>query len=148
MASPPTPGVQLTVPFPALTPGQRLHLEVHGYAVVHDVLTPAEIAWISSDLKRLRADLWAQAGRSGAQTVGSEEAVEADSPVIDHAHFAIDQAHHTYLGSLGQSRRYPGLLHYLSHPRIVGMAEELLVRHHPAPPSRPAASNEPWGPVV
>ena len=22
--------------------------------------------------------------------------------------------------------RYPGILHYLSHPRVVGMAEELL----------------------
>src|SRR5207302_69375 len=30
-------------PFPALTPGQRLHLDVYGYVVVENVLTAQEV---------------------------------------------------------------------------------------------------------
>ena len=105
-------------PFPAMTPGQRLHLEVHGYSVV-PVLTGDECDWILSDLRRLRADL-------RACGVGPPGAAGADGPVIDHAYFATNEPHHTYLGSLGQSKGYPGILHYLSHPRVVGLAEELL----------------------
>ena len=105
----------LRPPFPAMTPGQRLHLEVNGYAVIPGLLTCDECDWISGDLRRLRNDLRAQ-----------KPGVGAEGPVIDSAYFAHDHPHHTYIGALGQSKRYPGILHYLSHPLVVGLAEELL----------------------
>jgi hypothetical protein len=111
----------MQVPFPALTPGARLHLEVHGYAVVPDLLTRDECDWIKDDLYRLRSDL-RKKGRGATPGPGTR----AEGPMIDHAYFAQDDPHHTYLGSLGQSRGYPGILHYLSHPRVLGLAEELI----------------------
>lgn len=83
------------------------------------VLTREECAWVLSDLRRLRADLHACG-------VGAPGATGADGPAIDHAYFAVNQPYHTYLGSLGQSKHYLGILHYLSHPRVVGLAEEIL----------------------
>ena len=33
---------KMDIPFPALTPAQRLHLDFYGYVVVEDVLTADE----------------------------------------------------------------------------------------------------------
>jgi hypothetical protein len=98
------------VPFPALTPGQRLHLDVHGYCIVPGVLTPAECEWIASDLKQLRDDLHAQG--DGPPVVGTEGPTGQASPVIDHAHFATNSPHHTCAYPL---RLSPALLHSLLH---------------------------------
>lgn len=100
------------VPFPALTPAQRYHLDVYGYVIVPGVLTREECEQTADDLRRLKRDLLA--------------IPDPNNRVIDHAYFAIDQPHHHYIGAIGQSRKYPGILRYITHPRVVGMAEELL----------------------
>ena len=100
------------VPFPALTPAQRYHLEVFGYVIVPDVLTRDECEETLEDLRRLRADLNA--------------IDDPDKRVIEQAYFATNQPHHQYLGAISQARSYPAILKYVSHPRVVGMAEELI----------------------
>ncbi|MBT5876440.1 MAG: hypothetical protein HOH43_23655 [Candidatus Latescibacteria bacterium] len=100
-----------TRPFPALTPAQRYHFDVYGYVIVPDVLTRQECEVMRSDLQRLKKDLLA-----------------IDPPenrVIEHAYFQTDSPHHHYLGAIGQAWSYPGILDYVTHPKIVGMAEEV-----------------------
>ena len=107
-----TTPAKLDVPFPALTTAQRYHLDVFGYVVVPEVLTRDECGEIADDLQRLKRDLLAIS--------------DPAKQVIDHAYFATNTPHHHYLGAIGQSRKYPGILKYITHPRVVGMAEELI----------------------
>ena len=99
-------------PFPALTPAQRYHFDVHGYVVLPNVFTPEECERMQQDLQRLKRDLMA--------------IPEPGERVIDHAYFQSSEPHHHYIGALGQSINYPSLLDYITHPRIVGMAEEVI----------------------
>ena len=39
-----------TKPFPALTPAQRLHIEIYGYVIVPDVLDQDEISILKDTL--------------------------------------------------------------------------------------------------
>ena len=43
-------------PFPALTPSQRLHLEIYGYVVLEKLLTEAEIAALLEVIYQIEAD--------------------------------------------------------------------------------------------
>jgi hypothetical protein len=37
-------------PFPALTPAQRLHIEIYGYVIIENLLTPSEVNTIKDTL--------------------------------------------------------------------------------------------------
>lgn len=95
-------------PFPALTPGQRYHLDVFGYVVVENTLTADEIARQLQAMQRLKRHL--QAAGEGAFVRGCRLSVHHPH----HCHFAhileTDQA----------------IYDYLTHPRLVGLAEELV----------------------
>ena len=45
-----------STPFPALTPSQRLHLEIYGYVVLEKLLTEAEIASLLEVIYQIEAD--------------------------------------------------------------------------------------------
>lgn len=97
-------------PFPALTPSQRYHLEVYGYVVVENVLTPDEVATLREALQKLKRDLLA-----------AEDPTKA---VVRGARFAIRRPYHHYLASILEAD--PAIAAYATHARLVGMAEELI----------------------
>jgi len=98
-------------PFPALTPAQRYHLEIFGYVIIEDTLSRDECGQILDALKNIRSVLRGQARD------GSERA--------PHEPFAlINQPHHMYMGSLLEAD--PCLTAFVSHPRLVSMAEEIM----------------------
>lgn len=97
-------------PFPALTPAQRYHFDVFGYVIVPNVLTPDEIEATKDALYRLRSDL--------------REAKQAGKDRVREARFMSDAPHHVYMGSIAQAD--PALTHYATHPKVVGMSEEVI----------------------
>lgn len=116
-------------PAPALTPAQRLHLDIYGYVVIENMLTPAEVEQLRSDIydieRRVRAGDDLSALRPAWLSSERED------------NFRIDNLPH-----IG-----PSFFDYLTHPRIVGMAEEMIggpsrlvesgahIRRPPAQPS-------------
>lgn len=95
-------------PFPALTPAQRYHLEIFGYVIVQNTLSHDECAQILEALQRIKAELR-----------------ELTRERLPHEPFAqINQLHHVFMGGLLQAD--PVLTAFVSHPRLVGMAEELI----------------------
>jgi len=96
-------------PFPALTPAQRYYLEVFGYVVVEGVLPPDECDTIREALQKVKRDLQSPEPRERA----------------GHEPFAlINQPHHVFMGSILEVD--PCLAAFISHPRLAGMAEELI----------------------
>lgn len=96
-------------PFPALTPSQRYHLEVFGYVIVPGVLSSDECATVLEALNKIKRDL---------QSPGSQERKPSEPWAL------INQPHHVYMGGIMEAD--PALTAFLTHPRMVGMAEELL----------------------
>jgi hypothetical protein len=97
-------------PFPALTPAQRYHFEIFGYVVVPGVLSPAECEAIRAALQRVKRDLRARA--PGQVRQPGEPA------------FIMDLPHHVFMGSIREAD--PVITAYAAHPRLVGMAEEVI----------------------
>jgi hypothetical protein len=105
------PSNGFTRPFPALTPEQRLYLEVYGYVVVPETLTRAECEEARAALIELREEARATAG--GRETVPAR-----------NARVMLVAPHHTTFTALAEA--HPSFARYACHPRLVGMAEELL----------------------
>ena len=101
---------QFERPFPALTPAQRYHLEVHGYVVVPETLDRQECGILREALQKLKRDLRA--------------AVDGGAKSAHGAWFDIDQPHHSFMAAILEAD--PAITAYANHPRIVGMAEELI----------------------
>lgn len=97
-------------PFPALTPEQRYHFEVNGYVVVPDVLSPAECASIRAALRETRDKI---------RSRPADYELRAGEPC-----FITDQPHHVFMGGILQA--HPLYTAYATHPRLVGMAEEVI----------------------
>ncbi|MCB0091530.1 MAG: phytanoyl-CoA dioxygenase family protein [Caldilineaceae bacterium] len=97
-------------PFPALTPAQRYHLDVYGYVVIEKTLTESQVGELLEALQKLKRDFLATP--EPTQTVVRGCRVSALRP--QHIHFA-----HVL-------ETDPAVLGYLAHPRLVGMAEELV----------------------
>jgi ectoine hydroxylase-related dioxygenase (phytanoyl-CoA dioxygenase family) len=95
-------------PSPALTPAQRLHLDVYGYVVIENVLTPAEVEQLRNDIydieRRFRA----------GDSLETLKPTFLDSESEDY--FRIDNLPHIA----------PSFFDYVTHPRLVGMAEEAI----------------------
>ncbi len=97
-------------PFPALTPAQRYHFDVHGYVVVPGVLSADECAAIQAAMRRVRDDI--RARPAGYQLRPGEPK------------FINDQPHHVFIGEMMECE--PLFAAYATHPRLVGMAEEVI----------------------
>ena len=94
-------------PFPALTPSQRLHLEIYGYVVLEKFLTEAEVAALLEVIYQIEADFQRTGRLPGANCHLSSSTREF---------FRIDNLPHLD----------PRFYEYLTHPRILGMAEEIV----------------------
>jgi len=96
-------------PFPALTPAQRYYLEVFGYVIVPGVLSLDECGVIREAMQKIKRDLQSPEPRERAP----------------HEPFALVNApHHVFMGSILEAD--PCFAAFISHPRLVGMAEELI----------------------
>ncbi len=93
-------------PFPALTPAQRLYLEIHGYVVVEKVLNPEQVARLCERLYEIE--------RVYRQT-GALPGPHCHFSATGEDFFRVDNLPH-----LG-----PCFLEYLTHPRLLGMVEEI-----------------------
>ncbi|NKB65701.1 MAG: hypothetical protein GKR89_01450 [Candidatus Latescibacteria bacterium] len=97
-------------PFPALTPAQRYYLDVFGYVVVENTLSADETGELLQAMQRLKRDLLATGDPTKVKVRGCR--LSAHKP--HHCHFAhILEAD-------------PAIFKYLTHPRLVGMAEEII----------------------
>lgn len=108
MSTPPT----FDRPFPALTTAQRYHFDTHGYVVVPNTLTRDECEKIRDAIRRLRRDLIA---------ANPQDPMAAR---IDRAFFEIHSPHHDFMANFYEYD--DSLLGYACHPRLVGMAEEIM----------------------
>lgn len=95
-------------PFPALTPAQRYHLDVFGYVVVENTLEADAVGRLLEAMQRLKRDL-IEAG-AGATVRGCR--------------FSAARDHHHHFAHILEAD--PAVFEYLTHPRLVGMAEELV----------------------
>lgn len=93
-------------PFPALTPAQRLYLDVHGYVVIERALNPSEV-------ERLRERTY-EIERRFRQTG------ELPDP---HCHFSSTTPEFFRVDNLPHLD--PCYFEYLTHPRLLGMVEEI-----------------------
>jgi ectoine hydroxylase-related dioxygenase (phytanoyl-CoA dioxygenase family) len=96
-----------TIPFPALTPAQRIHLDVYGYVVVEKTLTAVEVENVLADMYDIR-------GRAMRK-----EPLPRGMIVNDYSGFS---EHYTRIDNLPHLS--PRFFDYLTHPRLVAMAQE------------------------
>lgn len=96
--------------FPALTPSQRYHLDVYGYVVVEKTLSDDLVSRLLEAMYRLRHDLLASPDPSTA--------------VVRGCRLSSSRDHHLHFAHILETD--PAILEYLTHPYLVGMAEELV----------------------
>ena len=94
-------------PFPALTPAQRYHLDVNGYVVIENTLSEDEVSRMLEALYRLQHDLLAP-----------------DASVVRGCRLSSNEPHHQHFAHILETDS--AIFEYLTHPRLVGMAEELV----------------------
>lgn len=97
-------------PFPALTPAQRLHLDVYGYVIVENTLTADEVERTREALQTLKRDLIATG--------------DPENAVVRGARFSTYKAKHVHFAHIVEAD--PAILDYMTHPRLVAMAEEFV----------------------
>jgi len=102
---------ELDLPFPALTPGQRLFLDVNGYVVVENTLTQDEVGRTRDALFEIKRQFEASDAPTEHRINGCYLYEHKPPHFISLAH--LPEAH-------------PALFDYLTHPRMVGLAEELM----------------------
>ena len=97
-------------PFPALTPAQRYHFDVFGYVVIENTLTEDLTGRLLEALQRLKRDFLDTSDPIRATIRGSR--VTGFSPYnVKFTHILETD---------------PAILEYIAHPRLVGMAEEVV----------------------
>jgi hypothetical protein len=104
-----------TRPFPALTIAQRYHFDLYGYCVVPSVLSASECQGMIDALRQLREDL-----RAANANLSKDEPPRK----VKGARFEINSPHHTFMSNFYEYD--DRLLNYACHPRLVGMAEEVM----------------------
>ena len=97
-------------PFPALTPAQRLHIEINGYVVVPGVLSADECGEIREALQKIKRDLLSTG--------------DAKKNHVRGAFSPLSLPHQFFVASLIAAD--PAFTAYATHPRLVGMAEEII----------------------
>jgi ectoine hydroxylase-related dioxygenase (phytanoyl-CoA dioxygenase family) len=108
---------KMDVPFPALTPSQRLHLDIYGYVVVPETLTHDECGTLIEALQQLKRDLIA-AGKPSSRDPESSNKVRG-AGVADR-----DSTQHYFMRDIEQAD--PAFTAYITHPLMVGMAAEII----------------------
>ncbi len=96
--------------FPALTPPQRYFLDVNGYVVVPNTLTIDQIGRLHEALQRLKRDFF--------------DRDDPASAVVRNCRLSVCKPHHVHFAHVLETD--PAILEYLTHPRLVAMAEELV----------------------
>ncbi len=91
----------------ALTPAQRLHLDVYGYVIIENALTQSETAALLETTYRIEADY---------KRTGELPAPSCHLSSTEETFFRVDNLPHID----------PVYLDYVTHPRLVGMAEEIV----------------------
>ena len=97
-------------PFPALTPAERYHFDVFGYVVVENTLSADETAMVLDALQSLKREFEATGDPTG--TVIRNCRVSGYSPTNMHFAHVLETD--------------PAILDYITNPRLVGMAEEVV----------------------
>ena len=97
-------------PFPALTPAQRYHFEVYGYVVIENTLTDEETSAVLDVLQNLKREFEATGDPTG--TIIRNCRVSGYSPTNMHFAHVLETD--------------PAILAYVTNPRLVGMAEEVV----------------------
>jgi ectoine hydroxylase-related dioxygenase (phytanoyl-CoA dioxygenase family) len=92
---------------PALTPAQRLYLEVYGYVVIENVLSREEVAELCDTMYEIEARYRATGACPSPASHFSSTTEEC---------FRIDNLPHLA----------PCFFRYVTHPRLVAMAEEII----------------------
>ena len=100
-------GAPVATPFPALTPAQRLHIEIYGYVIIENLLSEDEVNRLKDRLYDIE-DRFRRSGEMPGPNCWN-------TSTADHF-FRIDNLPHLA----------PCFFDYLTHPRIVGMAEEII----------------------
>ena len=101
-------------PFPALTPAQRWYLEVHGYVVVENVFNENEVGLMLDALHKLKRDFLSRDDPWSKETIRNCTMYTSDALLGNHHHF-----NHLVEAD-------PIFLEYATHPRLVGMCEEVM----------------------
>ncbi len=96
-----------SIPFPALTPAQRLHIEIYGYVIIENLLTDDEVGALKDTLYEIE-DRFRNAGEMPGPNCFNTSTTQS--------FFRIDNLPHLA----------PSFFDYITHPRIVGMAEEII----------------------
>ena len=99
-----------TRPFPALTPAQRYHFDVYGYVVIENTLTAEETAALLDALQHLKREFEATGDPTGATVRGCR--VSSYTPTNIHFAHVLETD--------------PAISDHVTHPRLVGMAEEIV----------------------
>lgn len=94
-------------PFPALTPAQRLHLEVNGYVIIKNLLTPSEVNTLKDTIYGIEDNFRRTGELPGPNCFYTSTAQHF---------FRIDNLPHLA----------PCFFDYVTHPHILGMAEEII----------------------
>ena len=94
-------------PFPALSPAQRLHIEIYGYVIIENVLTRDEVDVIKDTLYGIEDDF---------RQTGDLPGPNCFNTSVTETFFRIDNLPHLA----------PCFFNYITHPFIVGMAEEII----------------------
>jgi ectoine hydroxylase-related dioxygenase (phytanoyl-CoA dioxygenase family) len=111
------PEEKMDVPFPALTPPQRLHLDIYGYVVIEDTLTTEECGVLIEALQKLKHDL-ITVGRTSSRDPNQLAKIRGAG--LAHAR----PSHHDFMRDIEQAD--PAFAAYITHPRMIGMAAELI----------------------
>ncbi len=96
-----------TTPFPALTSAQRLHIEIYGYVIIENLLSQEEVGTLKDKVYEIE-DLYRRTGEQPGPNCWNTSTKEEFFRVDNLPHLA------------------PCFFDYLTHPRIVGMAEEII----------------------
>lgn len=111
------PEEKMDVPFPALTPSQRLHLDINGYVVIENTLTSDECGALIEALQKLKHDIIA-AGRPISKSTDQLTKVRGAGLANNKP------THHDFMRDIEQAD--PLFAAYITHPRMVGLAAEIV----------------------
>ena len=98
---------EIAIPFPALTPAQRLHLEIYGYVIIENVLTSSQVELLKDTIYAIEEDF---------RRTGELPGPNCFNTGTSQTFFRIDNLPHLA----------PCFFDYLTHPFIVGIAEEII----------------------
>ncbi|MEE2708756.1 MAG: phytanoyl-CoA dioxygenase family protein [Gemmatimonadota bacterium] len=96
-----------TASFPALTPSQRLYLDINGYVIIENTLSQEEVGRLRDTTYRIEADY---------HRTGKLPAPSCHLSSITESFFRVDNLPHID----------PAYYDYVTHPRLVSMAEEIV----------------------